>query len=97
MIDVGFAKLTAVPEEGAEPYKKSCSWYIYPVGADGNLAERNIDVSYDNPSGIFILPPGRYQAVLTIGQGSTKTEFDVKVAETTERSVVVDMNSEEKE
>ena len=97
VIDVGFAKLTAVPEEGAEPYKKSCSWYIYPVGADGNLAERNIDVSYDNPSGIFILPPGRYQAVLTIGQGSTKTEFDVKVAETTERSVVVDMNSEEKE
>ena len=94
VIGVGFAKLTAVSEEGAEPYKDRCSWYVYPVGTDGNPAEQHIGVSYYNPSGLFTLPPGRYQAVLTIGKGSAETEFEVKVAETTEKSVVVDTNSE---
>ncbi|MDP6924158.1 MAG: hypothetical protein R2568_03030 [Candidatus Scalindua sp.] len=96
VIGVGFAKLTAVPEEGAEAYG-TASWYVYPVGTDGIPAEQHIGVSYYNPSGIFTLPPGRYQAVLTIGKGSAKTEFEVHVAETTEKSVVVDTNSEEKE
>ncbi len=93
VIGVGFAKLTAIPEEGAEPYD-TASWYVYPVGTDGIPAEQHIGVSYYNPSDVFILPPGRYQAVLTIGKGSAKTEFVVKVAETTEKSVVVDTNSE---
>ncbi len=96
VIGVGFAKLTAIPEEGADPYD-TASWYVYPVGTDGIPAEQHIGVSYYNPSDIFTLPPGRYQAVLTIGKGSAKTEFEVKVAETTEKSVVVDTNSEEKE
>ncbi|MBT3880224.1 MAG: hypothetical protein HOF76_14445, partial [Candidatus Scalindua sp.] len=88
VIGVGFAKLTAVPEEGAAPYD-SASWYVYPVGTDGIPAEQHISVSYYNPSDIFTLPPGRYQAVLTIGKGSVKAEFEVRVAETTEKSVVI--------
>jgi len=97
VVEVGYARLTAVSEEGAEPYKDSCSWYVYPFVSDGSLAEKYIDVNYYNPSGVFTLPPGRYQAVLAIGKGSAKTEFEVKVAEITEKSVVVDTNLEEKE
>ncbi|MFQ5688409.1 MAG: hypothetical protein ACE5GV_17315, partial [Candidatus Scalindua sp.] len=83
------ARLTAVPKEGAEPYKESSAWYVYPVGADGKSEEDAIDVSYKNPSGIFIIPPGRYHATIDIGKGSAKTEFEVKVAETTEKTVVI--------
>jgi len=97
VVGIGYARITAVPEEGAEPYKGSCSWYVYPVGADGNPTEQHIDVNYSNPSGMLVLPPGHYQAVLTIGQSSATTEFEVKVAEITEKSVVVDTNPEKKE
>lgn len=97
LTETGNVQLTAVPEEGAEPFKKIRAWHIYPVGTDGKPAEKYIDVSYYNPSGIFTLPPGRYHATITIGKGSTKTEFEVKLAETTEKTVVVDTNAEEKE
>jgi len=97
VIEVGYARLTAVPEEGTEPYKDRCSWYVYPVGADGSPAEQHIDVNYYNPSSILILPPGRYHAIISIGKGHATTEFEVKVAETTEKSVVVDTNPAEKE
>jgi hypothetical protein len=86
---VGYAKLTAVPKEGAEPYKERCAWYVYPVGADGKPAEKYIDFSDNNPSSIFTLPPGHYLATIDVGEGSAKTEFEVKVAETTEKTVVI--------
>jgi len=45
---------------------------------------------------MFILPPGRYHATISIGKVHATAEFEVKVAEITEKSVVVDTNSEEK-
>ncbi len=71
-------------------------WHVCPVGTDGNPVEQHIGVSYYNPSGMFLLPPGRYHAIISIGKVHATVEFEVKVAEITEKSVVVDTNSEEK-
>ena len=87
--DIGYAQLTAVPEEGAEPYKETDTWWIYPIGADGKPSKKYIVASHDNPSGKLILPPGRYFATINVGKGDGETEFEVTAGETIEKSVVI--------
>ena len=92
LAETGNVQLTAIPKEGADPYDTG-KWFIYPVGADGKPAEKYIDVSYYNPSGKFILPPGRYLATIIVGKGRGEIEFEVNTDEMTAKTVVVNADA----
>ncbi|HJP19638.1 MAG TPA: VWA domain-containing protein, partial [Nitrospinota bacterium] len=88
VVGVGYAQLTAIPKEGAEPFSEDVYWTVYPVGDDGKPAKKYVDSGFGDPKH-FTLPAGRYLADVRVGKGKAKTEFEVTSDETTEKTVVV--------
>ncbi|MFQ5640616.1 MAG: VWA domain-containing protein, partial [bacterium] len=82
IVGVGDVNLSAVPMEGGK-LLGGASWEIYPVGDDGNPAKNSISHGYYNPQR-FTLPSGKYIAEVEVGEGSARTEFEVKPGEATE-------------
>ncbi len=80
--------ITAIPKPGAKPFKSTNYVSIIPLGPDGKPAEKQITGSYGNPTR-FALPPGRYQAEVTVGKGVGRADFEVKPDKTTKLTVVV--------
>ena len=88
VIGVGTLNLTAVETEGAEPFKGSIRWRIYPVGADGKPAEKEVGYDIHNPTR-FTLAAGRYLVRVTAGTGRAETNFEVEAGEVVEKTVVI--------
>ena len=95
VVGVGDATITVIPKAGAKPYSGGISGAlkgvaVYPIGADGKVPGIYIDRShYSNPA-TFTLPPGRYRAVALIGDEDDKVDFEVKVDEAIEITIVAE-------
>jgi len=80
--------IIAVPRRGAKPFESTDYVGIHPLGPDGKPVEKQITGNHGNPTR-FVLPAGRYQARVKVGQGVVSADFEVKPEKATELTVVV--------
>jgi Ca-activated chloride channel homolog len=86
---VGEARITLVPQQGAEPFEKINWVEVYPLRANGKPASKRITIGRHSNPNTFTLPAGRYQAFASVGKAETRANFEVMTEELTELTMML--------
>ncbi|MFQ5693025.1 MAG: hypothetical protein ACE5IM_08290, partial [Nitrospinota bacterium] len=95
ILDAGIARLKALMKAGGGRYKGRgplpyLQWKVFPLGADGKPAGKELGTSLGKNPGVFALPAGRYLARAKAGAASGETPLEIRPGGTTEISAALD-------